>query len=139
MKNTQGLAAVVLAGTMMLAGCKENNTNNLQYAFEGTIDEEKVSFICSQDDFIGPYKIYRNSLLVVKKDGTEISYMDHHKNDLLIERISIKPEKNYETYSYDKPEDKTVMDLAQKSFSDYLAKIKVVKKEKQATVENYFK
>ncbi|MEK6969971.1 MAG: hypothetical protein AABW48_06090 [Nanoarchaeota archaeon] len=110
------LTNLVLAGALAVggAGCD----NYPEYHFNGKIGDEQVEFT---DSAFWHY----NYLTVVKADGSKLEYLDNVNLDLKVDEVRITVGNNLTRYcaGSKNPAVKPVMELAQKQFDAYLAKI----------------
>jgi len=140
------LYAILLTGTITLAGCGEKGFEAAKSKFEATesnIDYDNNSKTLYEDKIgeekVGYYLISKankqrgNTLIVEKPDGRKIYYYDHKNNDQIIENIFINmpAEKDgsipsFEFYRSDISH-KPVIEKAQKQFNDYLKKIDLLR------------
>ena len=119
MKNT--LKAMVLAGTIALAGC---GVRHPEYNFTGEIDGEKISYTEK-----GTSMTLHRELEVTKTNGVKMVYISDPLVGWGIDKVRI--DKNGETIFYqDDVIGSDALKVAQKQFDGYRQKILEVKREK---------
>jgi len=113
MRNS--LKAIILGTVIGLTSCNENI-----YEFAGTIDNEKV--FCWKN-----YLSYeeRLSLEIIKKDGKKFIYKSE---GIKLESVTVEKGEHSIVYKNDEV-GREALQIAQKQFADYLAKILETKKK----------
>ena len=100
MNLKKNLSSIVLTGTLIFNGCSNTHrcVDNPQYEFIGEIDGEQIEF--KRVEVIqGWGASYGNHLIVTKKDGSTLTYVDEACPGLEIEKVIIGCRRYTRTYT----------------------------------------
>ncbi|MBS3108086.1 hypothetical protein J4468_04190 [Candidatus Woesearchaeota archaeon] len=120
MKKT--LTLIVLVGALGLgtAGCSRSHS---QYAYDGKIGEDQVTFTEKKYSFIAD----DNILTIKKPDGRVIKYADIFGEDLKLECVEITANGQTTKYTANNEVGKPILEEAQKQFDVYMQQIKEIR------------
>ena len=127
MKN-RTLASIAILGLcgLCISGCKDPG---FAYRYSGDIDGENVWFTTGERSSVHNSHTY--TLAVKKSNGKVIEYVSNLGNDLVLEAVNVVEEGEVRTYNKVIPDQKPVVEQAQKDFNDYLKKILEAKAKEQ--------